>query len=125
MGVDYRRYPQKENKLVRPHPVWRGIGCLLMIVIPVISFGLADVLMPTLSTVLPGFNLPAQLEGTVEIVPGWVVNDFGAVLGLTVLIAFALYAVLAIVNSIVYSATINKDLKAFDTPGQRYKKKKR
>ena len=125
MGVDYRRYPQKENKLVRPHPVWRGIGCMLMIVIPVISFGLADVLMPTLSTVLPGFNLPAQLEGTVEIVPGWVVNDFGAVLGLTVLIAFALYAVLAIVNSIVYSATRNKNLKVFDTPAQRYKKKKR
>jgi hypothetical protein len=25
-----------------PHPVWRGIGCILMIVIPIISFGLAE-----------------------------------------------------------------------------------
>ena len=27
-------------KTESPHPVWRGIGCILMIVVPIISFGL-------------------------------------------------------------------------------------
>lgn len=125
MGVDYRRYPKNEEKIARPHPVWRGIGCLLMIVIPVLAFGLADVLMPTLRTALPGFNLPPQLRGNFEITPGWVITDFWAVVGLAVLLAFALYAILAVVNSIIYSATANKNLKAFDAPAERYKKKKR
>ena len=29
-------------RIERPHPVWRGIGCILMIVVPIISFGLAE-----------------------------------------------------------------------------------
>ena len=24
-----------------PHPIWRGIGCLILVIVPVISFGLA------------------------------------------------------------------------------------
>jgi hypothetical protein len=33
----------KENPAKKPiHPVWRGIGCLLMIIIPVISYVAAD-----------------------------------------------------------------------------------
>ena len=34
------RRPQP--RIERPHPVWRGIGCILLIVVPIISFGLAE-----------------------------------------------------------------------------------
>jgi hypothetical protein len=34
---------RKENPAKKPiHPVWRGIGCILLIVIPVISYVAAD-----------------------------------------------------------------------------------
>jgi hypothetical protein len=29
----------------RVHPIWRGIGCLLLIVTPIIAFGLAETLV--------------------------------------------------------------------------------
>jgi hypothetical protein len=38
----YQEIPQ-ENPSKKPlHPIWRGIGCALMIFIPLLSYGLAD-----------------------------------------------------------------------------------
>ncbi len=31
-----------KSRVEGPHPIWRGIGCILMIVVPIISFGLAE-----------------------------------------------------------------------------------
>lgn len=35
-----------EQKAAGPHPVWRGIGCGLMILVPIISFTLASMTIP-------------------------------------------------------------------------------
>jgi hypothetical protein len=43
-----------------PHPVWRGIGCILMIVVPIISFGLAEL---TIQSNLAQQYVPYQLLG--------------------------------------------------------------
>ena len=51
-----RPKPQTE----RPHPVWRGIGCILMIVVPIISFGLAEL---TVQSNLGQQYVPYQLMG--------------------------------------------------------------
>lgn len=32
---------QRPKPAQGPHPIWRGIGCLLLVIVPVISFGLA------------------------------------------------------------------------------------
>jgi hypothetical protein len=37
-----RQEPRREG----PQPIWRGIGCLLMVLIPIISFAAAEVSMP-------------------------------------------------------------------------------
>jgi hypothetical protein len=29
----------------RVHPIWRGIGCLLLILVPIIAYGITDVLL--------------------------------------------------------------------------------
>ena len=41
----YERSIRKEakKKSSEPHPVWQGIGCLIAIILPVISYALADV----------------------------------------------------------------------------------
>jgi len=50
-----------ESRHVRQqHPIWRGIGCLIIIIVPLISFALAYMTMPIFS----GAGLvPYQLRG--------------------------------------------------------------
>ncbi|MFZ1042287.1 MAG: hypothetical protein WCA79_21535 [Anaerolineales bacterium] len=47
-------------QIERPHPVWRGIGCILMIVVPIISFGLAEL---TIQSNWAQQYVPYQLMG--------------------------------------------------------------
>lgn len=46
---------------VRPHPVWRGIGCVLILIVPIISYALAAL---TVNIALDrNFPIPYQLLG--------------------------------------------------------------
>jgi hypothetical protein len=42
------------------HPIWRGIGCILIIVIPVLSFIIATILINNRATI-PWFDIPQDL----------------------------------------------------------------
>jgi hypothetical protein len=43
----YRSGVRKEDTRSQgPNPIWRGIGCLLIILVPVLSYAAADVSMP-------------------------------------------------------------------------------
>ncbi len=59
----YSSYNQQKvvPKSQNPHPIWRGIGCLMIAIVPLISYGLAD------ATTKLAFNqnwpLPPQLLG--------------------------------------------------------------
>jgi hypothetical protein len=55
--------PNKE----RTHPIWRGIGCAILVIVPVLSFAIADLLMPYL---LKQGMVPQQLLFTPQI-PFW------------------------------------------------------
>jgi hypothetical protein len=47
-----------------PHPIWRGIGCLMMVIVPVISFGLAVI---TFDTALEKeWAIPREFLGNVQ-----------------------------------------------------------
>jgi len=41
------------------HPIWRGIGCILIIVIPVLSFIMATILIN--NRTIPWFDIPQDL----------------------------------------------------------------
>jgi hypothetical protein len=101
VGIDYRKHEKPRLHILRPHPIWRGIGCALMIIIPVVSFGLADMLMPYLYAKVPGFHLPPELRGSVTIFSGWQVHNFWAVVGLAVLLIFLLFGLLTTLNSVL------------------------
>jgi len=51
---------QPKTRVEHPHPIWRGIGCILMIVVPIISFGLADL---TIQSSWAQQYIPYQLLG--------------------------------------------------------------
>ncbi|HUH96397.1 MAG TPA: hypothetical protein VLZ89_03505 [Anaerolineales bacterium] len=47
-------------RVERPHPVWRGIGCILMILVPILSFALAEI---TIQSSWAQKYIPYQLLG--------------------------------------------------------------
>jgi hypothetical protein len=64
MGGKYRKYQayQREDSapMRRVHPVWRGIGCLLLIIIPFTSYAASVVLLEQ-NTRQNWFRIPVDL----------------------------------------------------------------
>jgi len=80
------------------HPIWRGIGFLFLVIIPVISLGIADLIIPLLEEPLPEY-----LTQTVSF--PWIggIDMFYARGILTLVISIALFLLISILASIVYS----------------------
>jgi hypothetical protein len=71
----YRPQPHVE----RPHPVWRGIGCIMMIIVPILSFGLAEI---TVQDAWAQQFIPYQLLGNPVMPPTlWKVGFLNPLLG--------------------------------------------
>jgi hypothetical protein len=60
----YSRRPPQKQRPWEIHPVWRGIGCLLMVLIPVISYAGA-VLIIRENLIRGWLPIPAQLASRV------------------------------------------------------------
>jgi hypothetical protein len=80
----------------RVHPIWRGIGCLLLIVAPVVAFGLADTLITYAVAQNPFiFNsLDVDLRGP---------ENLYVKIAAAALLSFILYLVFSILGSLFYS----------------------
>lgn len=80
----------------RVHPIWRGIGCMLLIVIPVIAFGLAETLMSFALSENPDiFNsLDPDVRGP---------ENLYVKIGAALVLSFILYLVFSILGSLFYS----------------------
>lgn len=93
------------------HPVWRGIGCLFIFIVPIISLGLADTLLALVDE-----PLPVVLAETVTI-PGFgEVDNFLGRLLFTGVLSIAVFLVISIVASIFYELLgghRNEDLARF------------
>lgn len=67
MGYNRTSFKPEKPKLERQHPIWRGIGCLMIIVIPVLSYAIAWLILPML---FKSGLVPTQLTGQMY-VPEW------------------------------------------------------
>lgn len=122
--MDYRNFSTKKEVAQGTHPIWRGIGCLLMLVIPVISFTGGDLLLRYIRANLAGFAVPVELRGD-YFIPGYgLVQDILAVLVLGFMLALVLFGLLAIFNAIIYGMTANTKA-SLNAPPQRPSKKRR
>ena len=131
---------RKNNPNPGPHPIWRGIGCLMIVLMPVISFGLAALTMDT--ALREKWPLPVQFLGTPQLprflyrsdvlVPMLdairsVTNLYGYI-AFTVLYAVILAAVLSFVYAIAYRVVGPPTYGPLDMPplkgqkAQRYKR---
>lgn len=108
-----------------PHPIWRGIGFTMIVLIPIVSFVISDELMKNWRNTVPGFSLPYSLSQTIEIPLYGEVGNFLGVLILTGIITLAFFAIISTINAMVYHATRERNIRVFESSPQRYKPKKK
>lgn len=109
----------------QPHPIWRGIGIIMIILVPILSFVMADELIKYLGTNVPEFTLPLEMQRTIDVPIYGEVNDFFGVLAFAVIITIAIFALFSIVNAFVYRTTRERNLRVFESQPEKYKKKRK
>jgi hypothetical protein len=77
----YQHYQRKSVAKPGVHPIWRGIGCILIVVAPLISYALTAILIPILEKT--GL-VPGEIMGQIKF-PDWVyrspiLNSFGSLI---------------------------------------------
>ncbi len=115
------------------HVIWRGIGCLIMLIVPIISYLLATIAVQ--AAIDGGLPLPYQLLGN-PVMPAalWNVaattpilgfiesqNNLYAILLITVLIIVIMSAVLTFVYSVMYRIVGPSRYGPLDAPPPRIK----
>jgi len=93
---------QRANKRLglfpwRVHPIWRGIGCSFLIIIPIISYGISEVLIELIDEPLPDLlsrSLELPIIGSVEAFLGRIV--------FSVVLSVALFLLLFVLGSIFF-----------------------
>jgi hypothetical protein len=96
MGKYSRAYlhPQSQAKGITAHPLWRGIGCLLIILIPIIAFAAARLLGQT-NTRQGWVEIPEELTGSLNLpVLGTIYFVDLAVMIILIIIGFGILTVL-------------------------------
>ena len=117
--------PKPRNR--QPNPLWRGIGCILMVVIPLISFALAE-LTVNIDLIQP--YIPYQLMGTPTIPPvlwtgGYLtpillfvqgLTNIYAVLIIMVVYTIALGGLISAISAFFYQASRSSRYGPLDAP---------
>ncbi len=128
-----RNKPEMPKVNREVHPVMRGIGCIMMVIVPIISYLASTVIV----NYLP-IPLPPEMTRPIDI-PGWMFNLNGLVpvfnyiesqplliayIIFTVLIAVLLFTIMAIVYGFIYKAFGPSQYGPLDEPPIRKKVKK-
>jgi len=102
------RYQQYERKISDekegPHPIWRGLGFLLMGLIAIMSYAGANLLVEANKT-KGWIAVPAAIRGGVSWAP-----DLYSELVVAFFLAFIGFGILTIAYSIIYRISRPKDL---------------
>jgi hypothetical protein len=107
----YNRYEHKRVKRQEMSPIWRGIGCILMVVVPLVSYALTAIVAPYLITT--GY-VPLELLGHI-IFPAWlyrlpilrdIASFFGGInnLGLGIVVFIVIIVLLTGLFSLLFAA---------------------
>jgi hypothetical protein len=96
----YEARQVKQEKVHKIHPVWRGIGCLMIIIIPVMAYAAADVFLQA----APGLGLfPRSSDIYRNIDLGFYVAPISlGMVVFTILFAMVGFLLFSVLYSIVY-----------------------
>jgi hypothetical protein len=116
---------EKRERDQEPHPVWRGIGVVMLVLVPIISFSLSDLAIQWMKRER-GFDIPDPLAKWSWDIPGYgVVNDALAVVLFALVVMLVVFGVFTIINAFAYRATSDQNLSRFESRPQRYKRKRK
>jgi len=115
MGYSSRKYGKKsEERPWKVHPIWRGIGCFMAIIMPLMAWAGAEIFLKTNTfiTLPPELYrrvlIPLSEQGTIDSV-SLAINNILSGLGVTygkifftVVFLFLGYGILSILYSIMY-----------------------
>ncbi len=131
----FERTPKKKERAV--HPIWRGIGCLMLLIVPLISYALADILVRYGIDQRLWF-IPRELIGYPQLPPtvwrfqvlttlfGWIarIENLYANLVMTLVFMVLIFGVIAMVYAVMYKAAAPSRYGPYDAPPPRIKTKR-
>ena len=131
----FERTPIKKERTV--HPIWRGIGCLMLLIVPAISYALADILVRYGIRQNLWF-IPRELIGYPQLPPevwrydilttlfGWIarIENLYADLILTLVFVALIFGVIAMVYAMTYKVAGPPQYGPTDAPPPRVKARK-
>lgn len=107
----YQQSVQKPRRAV--HPIWRGIGCVLIIMIPILSYAIASLVVEA-NLKQHWFQIPKEIAGSFTIP---VVGAVGYTqLALTVIIMVIGYGLLTVFYAFIYRLFGPSSLGPMDAP---------
>jgi hypothetical protein len=106
----YAKYRIRQVPKQGMNPVWRGIGCILLVVVPLLAFGLMELLVPVL---IKTGKVPYQLVGYVHF-PDWaykvmIISSIARFIGslnnlwLNIITFFVIVLLLTTIASLLYT----------------------
>jgi hypothetical protein len=100
------KYTKFESRQAQPrpwdvHPIWRGIGCIMMLIVPVLSYAGA-VLLYEQNLTAKWVRVPRDLTQTVSIPGVGAVPHLFANLIVTVLLMLLGYAVFIVLYAVIF-----------------------
>jgi hypothetical protein len=131
----YSRFSSKPMEKKELNPIWRGIGCILIVVVPLLSYGLMLLSVPA---IIATGKVPPQLMGQVNF-PDWAYRTL-VISGFTIFIhslhnlwlnlivffvmALILTAIASLLYSMLYSLIGPARYTEVDAPPSKYKARK-
>ena len=131
----YAKYHRRSAGKREMNPLWRGIGCILIIVVPLLAYGMMLVFVPP---IIATGKVPYQLLGYVRF-PEWVFHYrilavpaslIGSInnLWMNIITFFVMLLILTAVASLMYTAIYSfvgpARYSEMDAPPTKYKGKK-
>jgi hypothetical protein len=128
----YQRQSAGKRKM---SPLWYGIGCILIIVVPLAAYWLTGIIIPPL---LATGLVPSQLVGHVRF-PAWFfryrilaqpagligsVNNLWLDIITFLIVILILFAIISLIYSLIYAIVGPPTYSEFDAPPAKYKPKK-
>jgi len=115
---------EKREKSREPHPVWRGIGLVMMIMIPIISFAASDLLLQAARR--SGMVFPPQFQSPPTNIPVYgPVTDLKAVLIVGFVVMLILFGFFSIINAAIYGQSKGSTYQHFQAEPKAYKRKRK
>jgi hypothetical protein len=115
----YSQYQRTPSQKPETHPIWRGIGCALMVILPLLSFFGAEYLLELNQTLGWDFPIPEEFRGPPQY------PYLFAKLTLGVLLLIASFAIVSVIFSLMNTLSGRNKRSPLDAPPPRRRPKRR